>query len=293
MNQQEILASSLSKTAKMRQLFTLGFTRSQTAAMMNVGYGFAQNVYAKWVQDVVTYQPRVFCLPAFNRRFGVEIEAFGVDRTELRTALNASGLTSWRIASDGSISGTNTFELVSPILEGQNGIDQLEKVCRILETKRAKVNKSCGLHIHFEARTFNLASWKNLFTNYAKLEGVIDSMMPESRRGTSNRYCGTILNHTAKVDAATTINQVVAALPSRYHKLNTKSFTEHGTVEFRQHSGTVEFSKISNWINFLHGLVSYSENGFRIETATFERTEEFTTPQVASFYYNRINDLAA
>lgn len=293
MNQQQILAGNATKTAKMRQLFNLGFTRTQVAAMMNVGYGFVQNVYAKWAQDGMISQVAAFCLPAFNRRFGVEIEAFGVNRTELQNALNQAGLTSWKLGYDGSIRGTDTFELVSPILVGEDGINQLERVCQILEAKRAKVNKSCGLHIHFEARSFSLSSWKNLFHNYGTLEGVIDSMMPESRRGTTNYYCASIINRVAKVEAANSVQQVVAALPTRYHKVNTKSFTEHGTVEFRQHSGTIEFAKISNWINFLHGLVSYSEQGFRVETATFERTEAFTTPQVATFYYNRINDLAA
>lgn len=294
MNQQVILSSSLSKSDKMRKLFELGFSRTQVAEMLGVGYGFVQNVYAKWATgDLARVSRPAFLLGIFNRKFGVEIEAFGVSRSSLVSALQAAGLGNWRVAHDGSIRGTETFELVSPILVGMDGLAQLERVCQILEAKRAKVNKSCGLHIHFEARSFSLASWKNLFSNYANLEGVIDTMMPESRRGNTNYYCGSITGYKEQVEQTSTIDQLIRVLPTRYFKLNTKSFTEHGTVEFRQHSGTIEYAKISNWILFLHGLVSYSEQGLRVQNLTFEETAKFTTPETHTFYHNRINDLAA
>lgn len=278
----------------MRKLFELGFTRSQVSEMLTVGYGFVQNVFAKWATGNIARVSRPqFVLPEFARRFGVEIEAFGVLRSTMQSALSAAGLSNWRLAYDGSIQGTDTFELVSPILVGLDGLNQLQKVCQILESKRARVNKSCGLHIHFEARSFSLASWKNLFSNYANLEGVIDSMMPQSRRANTNYYCASIASYTPAAERATTVSQLVAALPSRYHKVNTKSFSEHGTVEFRQHSGTIEYAKISNWILFLHGLVAYSEQGFRLQTFTFEAIESFSNREVSTFYHNRINDLAA
>lgn len=278
----------------MRKLFELGFSRTQVAEMLGVGYGFVQNVYAKWATgDLARVSRPAFLLGIFNRKFGVEIEAFGVSRSSLVSALQAAGLGNWRVAHDGSIRGTETFELVSPILVGMDGLAQLERVCQILEAKRAKVNKSCGLHIHFEARSFSLASWKNLFSNYANLEGVIDTMMPESRRGNTNYYCGSITGYKEQVEQTSTIDQLIRVLPTRYFKLNTKSFTEHGTVEFRQHSGTIEYAKISNWILFLHGLVSYSEQGLRVQNLTFEETAKFTTPETHTFYHNRINDLAA
>ena len=287
--------SQATKSAKMRQLFELGLTRTQVAEIMRVGYGFVQNVYAKWVLTQMTAASRPsFVLGEFNRRFGIEIEAFGVERNELRSALDAEGLHFWRVGADGSIRGTNSFELVSPILVGLDGLAQLEKVCRILAAKRAKVNKSCGLHVHIEARSFTLPTWKNLFASYANLEGTIDTMMPESRRGQSNTYCRSIVGYTERAQAATTVRELVRALPNRYHKVNTLAFSEHGTVEFRQHSGTVEYTKISNWVLFLHSLISYSEQGYRVSpAATFEAAEAFAPRPVSEFYFQRINDLAA
>lgn len=295
MTQAQIIESNATKSNKMRQLFELGLTRSQVAEILGVGYGFVQNVYAKWaVQQALATTRNIYTLPAFSRRFGVEIEAFGVESQALRRALNAEGLEAWRVTYDGSIQGTSAFELVSPILEGEAGLQQLEKACAVLTRLRAKVNKSCGLHIHIEARSFSLATWKNLFANYANLEPVIDSMMPQSRRAENNRYCRSITAYKAQAERATTVEGLHRALPDRYHKVNTKAYSEHGTVEFRQHSGTVEFAKISNWVSFLHGMISYSEQGYRVsEAATFEAAEAFAARPVTEFYFQRINDLAA
>ena len=47
----QILATlGTTKTWKMQQLFALGHTRREVATLLGVGYGFAQNVYAAWVQ---------------------------------------------------------------------------------------------------------------------------------------------------------------------------------------------------------------------------------------------------
>ena len=69
---------------------------------------------------------------------------------------------------------------------------------------------------------------------------------------------------------------------TRYRKVNAESYIRHKTVEFRQHSGTTEFKKISNWINFLRKLIQYSfdhaiENCSSIEEIPFltEKEKEF------------------
>ena len=91
-----------------------------------------------------------------NRKFGIEIEAYNVDKTALARALNAAGILCavegynhqtrghWKIVSDGSLQGYNTFELVSPILEGNNGLIQVEVVCQVINTLNARINTSCG-----------------------------------------------------------------------------------------------------------------------------------------------------
>ncbi len=35
----------------------------------------------------------------------------------------------WKLVTDSSLNGNDTFELVSPILEGEDGLEKLERVC--------------------------------------------------------------------------------------------------------------------------------------------------------------------
>ncbi|WP_375560294.1 amidoligase family protein [Bernardetia sp. OM2101] len=307
----QILTSNTTKTNKIKQLLELGFTRKQVAKLMNVGYGFVQNVYAKTYPNQVTSRGRqiitngnAFYPIAFNRQFGVEIEAYNVDKQTLKRALVRLGVKveverynhatkkHWKIITDGSIRGNQGFEIVSPILKGKNGLDQLEKVCRALKECNTFINKSCGVHIHFDAKKFGVEQFKNIMLNYADLEKVIDNFLPKSRRANNNGYCKSIKNHKTKIESASTINELTNAIPTRYNKLNTQSYTRYKTIEFRQHSGTIEFEKISNWILFLHNLVEYSKDK-RVSRPKFETLKTFNQQEVYTYLENRKTQLAS
>ncbi|WP_266364212.1 amidoligase family protein [Tellurirhabdus rosea] len=301
--------ATLTKTEKIRRLLALGLTRRQVADLTGGNYGFVQNVFAKyWPNQVRSRagQPAdTFTFIAFNRRFGVEIEAYNVERHTLARALNEAGIYAvvegynhttrphWKIVTDASISGQNGFELVSPILEGSEGLEQLRTVCRILKQQHAYINRSCGLHIHFDAENIGLPQTKNLLVNYARYEAIIDSFMPASRRANTNGYCLSLRGREAGIDAATSMQTLAGrALPSRYFKVNLQSYLRHKTIEFRHHSGTIEFGKISNWVLFLHNLVEYSRTS-RVETATFQGLTRFQQPEIVTYINNRISELAA
>jgi hypothetical protein len=314
MTAQEILnLNGATKTYKMQQLLQLGFTRKQVAEMMGVGYGFVQNVYAAMQRAGVTTQASAFTPGLFNRTFGVEFEAYGVSMQKLKTELERQGIevaiegynhttrNHWKIVTDASIRGTQGFELVSPVLEGEAGLEQVKKACKALKRCNALINQSCGMHIHFGAADFELKQWKNLYKNYINYEGLIDSFMPVSRRDSNNFYCKSLLHkftsesaaYTA-IDNCRTVEQIAAKVTdrNRYFKLNAESFFRHGTVEFRQHSGTIEADKVVNWITFLNNLVEYSKNNVSSQK-TLESTNTFQPTTVVNFYKNRITALAA
>ena len=316
MTQQEVLNSNLTKTAKMKALFELGLTRVQVAGLMGVGYGFVQNVYAKTygtgrlnsnrVAELVT--PRNEFNFSFNRNFGIEIEAYNVDMIELKRKLNEAGIRTeaegynhttrdyWKVVSDGSLTGSKTFELVSPILNGQDGLNQLQTVSRVLKSLNAKINKSCGLHVHFDADGFGIKTWRNLYKNYAKVEDSIDAFLPESRRKNNNTYCKSmkVPNYESKIDRATTLKEIERAITfeNRYFKLNTQAYWRHRTVEFRQHSGTIEFEKISNWILFLTRFVEFSKEN-TMQDGNFESMSNFLNDELLGYFRNRKQRLAA
>lgn len=302
---QNILRQNTTKTYKMQQLILLGLTRRQIADLVaNGNYGFVQNVYAK-MRAQGLLNPMNYISGTFNRRFGVEFEAYNVRRETLNQALNDAGISCciegynhttrshWKIVTDGSLTGNDTFELVSPILVGERGLRELETVCRVLENCHAKVNKSCGTHVHFDAAGFSLSEWKRIYINYARLEGTIDAFMPVSRRSNNNYYCKgfrNFANFEDKINAARTLQGISEIFGgSRYYKINPVSYSRHNTCEFRQHSGTVEYRKISNWIKFLDALVTLSTAGTVTATSLEELT--FITDDVKNYLKERTNQL--
>lgn len=213
-----------------------------------------------------------------TRTYGIEIEAYNVTHSTILRALRAVGIQvedegyshrttpHWKIVTDCSLSGPNTFEIVSPILTGDAGLAQLKTVCDVLKQVGAKVNTSCGLHVHVNGRDFNnsLTKVKNLARMWFKYETCFDQIVAPSRRGNCMTKSNLAL-HGGSVDAsfkeiskATRLSQVMIATnefadscTGRYRKLNLCALLRHGTVEFRQHGGTIDYEKISNWVELL------------------------------------------
>lgn len=293
-----ILAQTTTKTRKIQQLLMLGLTRRQVADLVTNGnYGFVQNVYARMN---LAHQPEPTALPVldytFNRRFGIEIEAYNCRMDVLVDALREEGIqvsaenynhttrNHWKLVTDSSLSGNNTFELVSPVLEGQNGLKELKKVCWVLDACGVKVNASCGLHIHFDAANFSLQTWKNIAISYKHIESVIDKFMPESRR--NNNYCRSLRNIIEqKINNAQSIDnlQQVAFENTRYFKVNPQSYSRHKTIEFRQHAGSINYDKISNWVLFLNGLVTFAQQQ-PIASGTVLNDIPFLSDEQKSFF---------
>ena len=237
---------------------------------MGVGYGFVQNVYAKYNANRPLSREGGF---VFSRSFGIELEIVHRNQRQLRDAIRSRGIACeiegynhstrryWKIVSDASVNGG--YELVSPVLKGESGLDEVKAVCEALSEVGALINKSCGFHAHFGTDDFkeSISVWRNLYINYATLEEDIDAFMPPSRR--RNTYCASlkVRGWREKMENARTLVELEKAITkrSRYFKLNSQSYWRHGTVEFRQHSGTIEFDKIRNWLLFCARLIELSK----------------------------------
>lgn len=218
-------------------------------------------------------------------KFGIELECYNATQTDVVTAIRDAGLRAevssysgrnysvWQIKLDGSIQGNQGFEVVSPTLEGEAGIEEAVKVCQILSNLDAKVNKSCGFHIHHDATGWGVAEFRYLAKRFVKFEAAMDRIMPLSRRGNDNRYIKSMYgwqdNKSAliqktifkAIDACRSVNQIAMLFNNdRYMKLNFQSFFRQGTVEFRQHSGTTNARTVENWIRFTAGLMADAKN---------------------------------
>jgi len=223
-----------------------------------------------------------------NLKIGVEIEFFGCTKEEVARALRAKGVaanvegynhntpTCWKITTDASVttSGTDAMngnEIVSPILYGDAGLDELEVVMETLVECGAKVDKTCGVHIHHDVNDYSVENFKSLYNFMYEYKNVIDAMMPKSRRQSATEgYCRAISSsEIAEINEATTVYSMDNAIGTRYKTLNIKSFVKYGTIEFRQHSGTVESEKVVNWAILTHLIVNYAkENKVNIHTGS-------------------------
>lgn len=83
--------------------------------------------------------------------------------------------------------------------------------------------------------------------------------MPMSRRGNSSRWCASVKSQKSTVTRKTRKSKSqLANTTGRYYKVNLQSLTRYGTMEFRQHSGTLNFTKVINWVSFLMAFVDTS-----------------------------------
>ena len=127
--------------------------------------------------------------------FGVEIECYNAERGALieRGRQNGLNIVSreythehvnyFKIVSDGSLSGENANEVVTPVLKSKKGLSSLKALCKSLSEVGAQVNRSCGLHVHIGAAAMSDAHYIRVARNYKMIEMAIDTFMPESRRG--------------------------------------------------------------------------------------------------------------
>lgn len=150
---------------------------------------YEANTYYRQLQPLMVTASRPSGLLRFT--IGVEIECYNISKDAVIAALQRRGIKAiatgynhidskehYKLGHDGSIDGNGACEVVSPILKS---LSSLKEVCEVINEAGAKVNKSCGLHVHFGAERFSLEQWQRICLNYAAIEPVIDSFMAPSR----------------------------------------------------------------------------------------------------------------
>jgi hypothetical protein len=109
----------------------------------------------------------------------------------------------------------------------------------------AKVNKTCGLHVHLDIRGMASSDLEDKFAKLVSVQPILYSMQPKSRQ--ENSYC------------RRTKNRYISRGSSRYQGINAQSIWKYNTIEVRLHAGTTDFRKIANWVDLLCG-VTYGES---------------------------------
>ena len=204
-----------------------------------------------------------------DRTFGVELEVILPGNNleaavaNLNRELQAAGVAvawerythrttqHWKIVTDASLQPTRYgegvgLEIVSPVLRGVEGEEAVKVVCEVLSRIGARVNRTCGLHVHISNEGLSPQRKRKLYAAYGAVEHHIDSFMPVSRRASNNSFLQSC--------------RLASYGSTRYTKLNVAMLERsHPTVEFRQHSGTTEAGKILPWIRFCKAFINATD----------------------------------
>ena len=284
----EILKARMSTNKKAEALVKLGITPYEAM------------VLAKSFIPVTPRRPQAPRQQVFTYTFGVEIECINCQTSSFFAAARRNNLDvfdqvfynhrdmpQYKLTTDSSISGTNPAECVTPPLRSTDGFESLKSCCKTLSDIGARANSSCGLHVHIGARGLSDQEYCNVFVNYMRLETAIESFLAPSRRGLNSRWCQSLRKHENAVLTAYSKDSMCNVFEGRYYRVNAKSYRAHNTIEFRQHQGSTNFTKISNWVKFLGKLVEYSKTN-RL-TENIDRIEDipFLTESEKAWFCNR------
>jgi hypothetical protein len=265
---------------KQKYLPNLGITVSYTTinGVMAPGELERLSKYIRTQQIWVAKKPTTS-----EKHFGIEIECFGpISRESLGEKLIEAKLGRYvELKSDGSVrpnhSSEIAFELAIVVPESKLK-PVIESVCSVLADSKCSVNKSCGLHVHLDARG---QSPDKMFSNLVSAQSILYMMQPQSRR--ENTYC----EKTGGKDLRAEIRK-----GKRYLGINPMSYRKHSTIEVRLHSGTVDARKILNFVAILNSVAYKQEytkrgastiKGFVKQNGLSTELEQYITERINKF----------
>lgn len=232
-----------------------------------------------------------------RRTIGVEIEMTGLTRPQAAqvvasyfgttaTRVNANLSTAadnqgreWKVVYDSSIrvDGGEGCELVTPILKWED-ITTLQEIIRKLRKAGAKVNETCGLHVHVGSAGMTAQAIRNLVNNVASHEELLYKALNvhENRK----RYCKPtderfLQELNAKKPATLEeLGEIWYQRPagrfptnhydsSRYTIVNLHALFTKGTIEFRIYNGTLHAGEVKTAIQLSCALIAFAKASTR------------------------------
>lgn len=266
-------------------------------------------------------------------KFGIEVEFTGITRTKAsritekhfggrltklggyydKHQIETADGRKWTIMSDASISpqvkkddsiriATHAYkvELVSPILEYEKDIEDLQELIRKLRKGGAFANDSCGIHIHLDGANHTAKSIKNFINIIASKNDLLyKSLQVNPERMTYCKKLDSKLVESIKRNKPRTLDQIKALWyrgyygsqtqhyhHSRYHFLNLHSFfTGNHTVELRGFNSELHAGKVRSYIVLALAL---NHQALTQKSASSRKVQEQNDKFAMRTYLNRI-----
>jgi hypothetical protein len=204
---------------------------------------------------------------ALEQVLGYHIHLVGYHGNQCVVCGNAvRGYSQWKLETDSSAtSGMNNAgvhrhnqggELVSPVLSGPQGLEEIKKVMKALRSVGAKVDYRHGMHIHIGVADIisDPTKVRTLFENLQMAQTTLYQLVAPSRR--TNHYCNPVssmkFSRWAHGDFSTC---------NHTDGVNVSNINRIGTIEMRMHQGSLNGKKATEWVNFLVALFDASAEG--------------------------------
>jgi hypothetical protein len=220
----------------------------------------------EWLWDTSTPDVRenTFDETRSQRKFGVELETSNCPgHTSLRNH------TTFGVHEHGSING---LEFVSPILQGDKGLEEIRKFCRLAHKRKFQVDRQCGLHIHLDMRGKSVEQCRNTAYAYHLTYPYWQQLVHPSRD--NNSYSRGMRYDRSEILRFADFSEF-STYQDRYQFINWSAYNDHGTVEVRGHEGSLHAPEICNWIKtharFVDGVES---TGFNTLESWFGENKE-------------------
>lgn len=247
-----------------------------------------------------------------NQRFGIEIEMTGLTRAAAArviaghfstTAAHVGGRydaysirdtegRQWKVVSDSSIqcesrreSGiagrSYAVEVVSPICR-YDDIPTIQEIVRKLRSTGAKVNASCGIHVHVDAAPHTVTTLRNIVNIMAAKEDLLYKALrvKVSRENYCQKADTRFLDEMNRKRPSTMeeLERLWYGGPTgrychydetRYHGLNLHSVFSKGTIEFRLFNSTLHAGEVKTYIQL---CLAISHQALVQKRASYART---------------------
>jgi hypothetical protein len=188
----------------------------------------------------------------------------------------------WKIVTDSSIGADHDdlcFELVSPILQGEDGLASLRSVMDNVRRLGIATNSSCGFHVHVDAESSSspdigaLVSLQRISQYFCSMENAFDLLVDltwttvdNRRRANQNEYCRSNLlafgqqsnrqrwKRISSTRSKQELINIVNPGNDRYRKLNLTNIcnpSRPSTCEFRHHGGVEDLREAEAWVRLI------------------------------------------
>jgi hypothetical protein len=205
----------------------------------------------------------------------------------------------WKIVTDASVVGDNNngvqqhdlcFELVSPVLDGEDGISQLRHMLESIRRLGIAVNQSCGFHVHVDATHMALPNLQRICQCFIALEDAFDLLVERTwdnavavartrnhhprRAADSNQYCRSnrfvfgersnqqIWNQIQDTRSIPHLVNLINPNMDRYRKLNLTNICRNNrpsTIEYRNHGCVDSLLEAESWVRLVLRFTQHAE----------------------------------